>query len=420
MEIITVGEKIKRARVYKGLTLKNLCGEDMSVSKLSCIENGKVKPEKWVLKSLSEKLGIDYKELKKEIDEQIVESIEQIELYKNKDEELYFQYLYDYAKLANENGYYELGFSLTHKIFTFMIEKKSFSKVIKILGLHYELSNKTKVENKLTYYFDTATYFFESQEYLQAKNYYHSIKKYLLQFDPGNIELISKASYYEILCHYGMKDYKEACKLSKILEEYIMETNSNDSKVDLYHIMAILAMKDNDKNCLMYIEKAYRYCSNNNLKKVNIKLDFAVEFLRNQDIKTGKKLIEEAIEEFDKSQKVEYTRFLLKAIESLYNHKIDHNIDEYINEALDLSIILDNEKFMEKAYYYKTKQLINEGNFFSAEVYLSLSLEFLMKFGNAKMLYDRYMEMGKFYYDIKNIDDAIKYFALARNMKQRI
>ncbi|SHH93152.1 hypothetical protein [Clostridium intestinale] len=43
MEILSTGEKIKRARIYKGITLKELCGDKISISKMSCIENEKIK-----------------------------------------------------------------------------------------------------------------------------------------------------------------------------------------------------------------------------------------------------------------------------------------------------------------------------------------------------------------------------------------
>ena len=46
MEILSTGEKIKRARIYKGITLKDLCEDKISISKMSCIENGKVKADK--------------------------------------------------------------------------------------------------------------------------------------------------------------------------------------------------------------------------------------------------------------------------------------------------------------------------------------------------------------------------------------
>ena len=45
MEILSTGEKIKRSRIYKGITLKELCGDKISISKMSCIENGKIKAD---------------------------------------------------------------------------------------------------------------------------------------------------------------------------------------------------------------------------------------------------------------------------------------------------------------------------------------------------------------------------------------
>ena len=45
MEILSTGEKIKRARVYQGITLKELCSDEISISKMSCIENGKIKAD---------------------------------------------------------------------------------------------------------------------------------------------------------------------------------------------------------------------------------------------------------------------------------------------------------------------------------------------------------------------------------------
>ncbi|WP_243276500.1 helix-turn-helix domain-containing protein [Clostridium saudiense] len=53
MEILSTGEKIKRARVYKGITLKELCRDRISISKMSCIENGKIKADEESLKYIA-------------------------------------------------------------------------------------------------------------------------------------------------------------------------------------------------------------------------------------------------------------------------------------------------------------------------------------------------------------------------------
>ena len=78
MEILSTGEKIKRARVYKGITLKELCRDRISISKMSCIENGKIKADEESLKYIAEKLQIDYNYLTQDVYEQIKSNIENI------------------------------------------------------------------------------------------------------------------------------------------------------------------------------------------------------------------------------------------------------------------------------------------------------------------------------------------------------
>ncbi|MGL5354659.1 MAG: helix-turn-helix domain-containing protein, partial [Clostridium sp.] len=78
MEILSTGEKIKRARVYQGITLKELCGEQISISKMSCIENSKIKADENILKYIAKKLSVDYSYLVQDVQEEIIYNIELI------------------------------------------------------------------------------------------------------------------------------------------------------------------------------------------------------------------------------------------------------------------------------------------------------------------------------------------------------
>ncbi|GAA0181201.1 helix-turn-helix transcriptional regulator [Clostridium sediminicola] len=420
MEVLTVGEKIKRARVYKGLTLKNLCGKDLSVSKLSCIENGKVKPEEWILKTLSKKLGIDYLKLKKGIDEQIVENITQIEKNINFDENNYIKKLMEYAELAHKNKFYFLGFDLTHKLFEFMIEKKNFCKVIDIFRLHYELSNKTSEHNMMVYYFDAATYFYKSGEYVQALNYYKSIKEQLKEKGLNNDKLINQANYYELMCHFHLKNYNEAFELGKLLEELNKKVDCKITKGQTAQILGVLAIRMDKSKCEKYIELTYECYDNDKCRKAEASLDFAIEFIKTGQYEKGLEYIEMSVAEYDKTQKEKYAEFLIKTIEILIEFDMDKDSSTYIETALDLAIQIDRERLIERAYYFKSKYLIRQKNLYYAEMYLNLSLDFLKKFANLKEIYFRYMEMGKFYYDMKNVNDSVKYFTLARNIKDKL
>ncbi|SQC03258.1 helix-turn-helix domain-containing protein [Clostridium tetanomorphum] len=75
MEILSTGEKIRRARIYKGYTLKYICEDRISVSKMSCIENGKVVPEDWILEFIAKKLDLDIEYLKDDVRSQIRNNI---------------------------------------------------------------------------------------------------------------------------------------------------------------------------------------------------------------------------------------------------------------------------------------------------------------------------------------------------------
>ena len=78
MEILSTGEKIRRARIQKGMTLKTLCGDEISVSKMSTIENDKIQAEEWILDLVSERLGIKKDDLKKDIVQEINDELKSL------------------------------------------------------------------------------------------------------------------------------------------------------------------------------------------------------------------------------------------------------------------------------------------------------------------------------------------------------
>ena len=120
MEILSTGEKIKRCRVYKGITLKELCGDKISISKMSCIENGKIKADKESLKYIAEKLEVDYEYLVRDVYEQIkynIEDIKSSDYSIDKLEEI-INYNLEYSFKYQFN---DLSLDLTHTLFQLYI-----------------------------------------------------------------------------------------------------------------------------------------------------------------------------------------------------------------------------------------------------------------------------------------------------------
>jgi transcriptional regulator with XRE-family HTH domain len=59
MEILALGDKIKRQRKSLGLTLKDIAGDCITSAQLSYIESGKCRPSESLLRFICEKINLD-------------------------------------------------------------------------------------------------------------------------------------------------------------------------------------------------------------------------------------------------------------------------------------------------------------------------------------------------------------------------
>ncbi len=418
MEVLSIGEKIKRTRIYKGFTLKNLCGKDLSVSKLSCIENGKIPAEDWIIRSLAEKLEIDYNYLSKEIDEQIKENMEK--LINSKDKSNFSEQLLKYIDIAEVNGYYELAFTLMHELFNFLLEEDKLTDIINLLGRYYEITRNTNSKDRLTYYYDAAKYFCKNNECLQALSYFRGIKDTVKENYPEDVDLLFNAMFNESKCLYSIRNYEEIYNNSLNLLEVANSLNDKIKLGEAYQLLSVAFVKKDDKKSIEYFNKAFELYNDNAFKKAKLYHDYSLELFCSDRKDEAKNYMIKGLDLFPKNLVVEYTQYLITFIEVLSKNNYYDEIEIYIEEALDNAIASDNVKLMERAYYFKTKLLIMNGDLFSAEMYMNLSFDLLKKYANINDIYDRYIELGDLYYQMGNTEDSIKYFTLALNIKDKI
>ena len=150
MEILSTGEKIKRARIYQGITLKELCGNKVSISKMSCIENGKIKADKDILEYISNKLGLDYDYLVRDVEEQIVSNLELINKGLVPAEEM-DNVINHNLTYALEYSYNDLAFELIHKLFNYYVKNNKVENIQLIISQYYDLYQKNNnMENNIT------------------------------------------------------------------------------------------------------------------------------------------------------------------------------------------------------------------------------------------------------------------------------
>lgn len=420
MEILSTGEKIKRARIYKGITLKELCGEEISISKMSCIENGKIKADDECLKYISDKLQIDYSYLVQDVYEQIKDNIKNVKKSKHSLEKIesIIKYNLDYSFRYNFN---DLALELIHILFKLYIKDNKIEKLQLLISKYFDLyQHATNNEQIIIYYNDMAEFFVKNKEYHEAISYYSRIiqiyEKDQIKFDDKYIY----ACFYEGICYKNINLIEESYKcLKKIIDKEALFKNDND-KGDYYHEFAIV-------NILLYIGEADKY--------LNIALDYKKDDMKelakfkaeNGDIyfkvhKDDKALIE--LEDAAKIYPREDVRgcgeFLIKCIDILYkNNKYDEAFS-YISEALNLAIDIDDERLIEKAYYFKGMIHQKLNDYIQAEMYMNLATDFLLRFANNEEKYKRYNEMAELYYNLNELKESIKYFTLAIQIEKKL
>lgn len=418
MEILSVGEKIKRARVYKRLTLKDICNEKISVSKMSCIENGKIAPDDCILEFLSKKLDISIEYLKYDTKKQFVHNLKGFNKVEESQKEEFLKYNMYYAKQYN---YYDVAFKFIHIMFNYYIDNNKMDLARELLSEYYDICTKAKINTiKLIYYMDMGRYLFFSGEYSESANYYRIINDYIEQNKINESNIKIKASYYEAQSCMMDHNYKKAYIIANKLTNYIDEVDDL-WKAKIYNILLFLSVKtDDDVSFFRFKDEGEKYFGLNSKVKAQFMYNHGLKLLKEDNIDEAQKFICDSMKLFPNERNRKYSYFITDFINSLIASKDVTKYEELCDEILNYSIDINNYLIIEHAYYLKAKIFDKIGNKISFEMYMSLSLDFLLKLNNKNRLFDRYMEMGKMYADLNNVPEAIKYFNLAIKLGKKI
>lgn len=419
LEILSTGEKIKRARIYKGLTLKDICENKVSVSKMSCIENNKVIAEDWILEYISEKLHLDLNYLKHDVREQIEENIKAFygdEEVGNKIEEILYNLEY-----AERYEYYDLACKLLHILFKIYLDKEKYEDLSVIIPRYYDMCQKSKDEMlRVDYYMAIAKYLFINREFGQACSYYTTVKKTLKEMNNRHSIQYAKATYNECACYIMLREDEKAYNMLKELEEIISLTYDSVLKGEIYQILAMLCISLGIDKFNEYEQKSLQCYGSNFDKKCRALHNFACSMFENNQREQGLAYINTAVQEFPKEDKHVLCDFLVLIIDTLIEHSELDLAQEHCDNMLNLAITLDNLVYIERAYYFKASILLKQNNFIMAETYMNLSLDTLVKFGTKTQIYKRYLEMGSMYHNLGEVKDAVKFLNLALQLEKKI
>ncbi|ARC84749.1 tetratricopeptide repeat family protein [Clostridium argentinense CDC 2741] len=424
MEILSTGEKIKRARIYKGLTLRDICEEKISVSKMSCIENNKVTAEPWILEYISGKLDLDLKYLMHDVRDQILENIKVFKTYKenNSYSNNYIENVLYNLEYAETYRYYDLACEILHLLFSYHLSKNNFEDLRIIIPRYYDLCQKSNDELfQLKYYMDIAVYLSSNGEYSQAISYYSSVRKRLKELKVEDKSQLIRATYNECAALITMEDFDAAKERCDELVEIVDYSETDILKGDIYHIFSILALHTNDYEKFKdYEEKTLYYYRNDVRRKAMCFHNFALTMFKNNKRSTAKEYMNQAIEQYPKENTEQLCSFLIIAVQTLIENEILDLAQKVTDEVLNYAINLDSTKFIESAYYYKAVILQMQNNYSSSETYMNLSLDALVRYGSKSKIYKRYLEMGEMYHKLGEIAESIKFFNLAMQLEKKM
>ncbi|GAA0125797.1 MULTISPECIES: helix-turn-helix transcriptional regulator [Clostridium] len=423
-EILSIGEKIKRSRIYKGLTLKEICEEKISVSKMSCIENNKVDAEEWILEYISEKLELDINYLKHDVKKQLIDNIEVFRSCKetNNYYDEYFDDIEYNLEYAEKYAYYELCCEIMHLFFSAHIFKRNFDELRKLIPRYYDFCKRAHNElYQLKYYVDVGVYLSLNGEQRQAISYYNSVRTRLKELDVEDKLDLIRTTYNEGSAYMMLSEYEKASEICEELKSMIKYCENKKIEGAIYNLCSLLALHlENYDEFEAYKNKVFKLYKNDYEKYASCLHNFGEVLIRNKKIDLGENCIRESLKIFPRENKEKLCIFLIANLEALIENKMLGLAKEVSNELLTYAINLDSSKFIESAYYYKAILLQLEGDYAASETYMNLSLDALLKCGYKDKIYKRYLQMGNMYHKLGEVSESIKFLNLAMQLEKKI
>jgi tetratricopeptide (TPR) repeat protein len=394
LEILSTGEKIKRARIFKGITLKQLCENKISIAKMSCIENSKIKADKELLKYISEKIEIDLNYLIEDVYEQILNNLKMIKKNISCDNDSENK-LKDNLSYALKYKYYDLAFKLIHILFSYYVEENKAENIQLIVSQYYDLFQRNNTEeNTIIYFKDMARYLSQNGEYIEAISYYSKLREMFQQKKEGvdNAEYCL-IGYNEALCYQNLRKTEEAYSILSDIIGYVDKLKTDESKGKIYHIYATVCIKLK-KDCIdEYKNKAFKYQKYNPISVASSHGNYGKYYFEVGEKEKAIAEIEKGIKIFPQDnveRNVEFLNYCTVILIENVEYEIAYKI---IEEALNMAIITDNIKLIEKSYYVKGIILQKMDKYIEAEKYMNLSLDLLFKFGTRDERKCRYKDM---------------------------
>ncbi len=417
MEILSLGEKIKRKRKELNMTLKDLAGDRITPGQISLVESGKSNPSMDLLDYLANSLNtsseylMESEETQAEkiclfyenIAEALILSSDLVQAEQNIEISLYYseKYKLEYRKARN--------LSLRGDIYMAREEiaaaQQVFlsSNVIFIKNNAYEEIIKTFLKlGKIT---------LKLRGYQSASSYFKQAEKVFLDNEMANDFLLGEIYYSIGYTFFKLEDIDKAIKYSFLAQEKFKQI---DNKKEYANSLLLLSKEYNEKGD---IKNAIKY------SKITLKVFYEINnltYVSEIENNLGRLFyefdnMEQSFIHLNKANEIRQKSNDSKLIDTLANICENHIKLKSIEQAKEaLKHILEyvengNHTALREYYLLKYRVDLLEGNMKEAENTLLQALNFVKQEEHRKEAAEISIMLGKFYIDCGRDNDAARY-----------
>jgi transcriptional regulator with XRE-family HTH domain len=417
MEILSLGEKIKRTRKELNMTLKDLAGDRITPGQISLVESGKSNPSMDLLEYLAEALNTSIEYLMESEESQaekicyyfenmaesyiIGEALTNAEQYIEK--ALYYaeKYNLEYRKAKN---LYLRGVVYMKKEETALAQQFFLSANVIFIKNNYH-------EETVNTFLNLGKITLNLKAYHSSCSYFQQAEKVYSDNDIGNDFLLGEIYYYIAYTYFKLESFDKAMDYSFLAKEKFRQLDDKKEYAKALLLLSEQYSKQGDlNNAIKYSKKTldvYKEIEDGQLI-ADIENNLGKLFYEFENLEESFIHLNKAKEIRIKNKDKKLVNTLTNICENFIKLKDIEKAKLTLNEIIQ-AIDDGSDKALIQYYILKYKVELLESNTKEAENTLLLALNFVVNMEYVKEIAEISIMIGKFYLDCGKDKEAAKY-----------
>ncbi|MED0970531.1 transcriptional regulator [Bacillus paramycoides] len=418
-----IGERIRQVRMHKGLTQGEIVSGICSITYLSRIESGKIKPSSSFIKKVSNKLGIDgdylidgnYEEIKLTILE-ICNKYKKDKSINEADLSLLELYVREVDSIPSLLKVYGVLIYYHARQKNLLYVKSLVDQASQMIPSQVEMQD---TEDYIYYLKARGYYFYYKQDYIAAHDIYVQAESLL-----GVEETEQHAHIYYNLCLVYKELYKDksisrlyALKAYNIYRKNGMEKNVINTLLMLAVLYIIDELYEKALETLQKVENSVATNGDSTYLPI-ISYDYGKIYQGLKEYTNAIKYYEETLELSnllsEKHQKVYALRNMIEVYIELKDWK---NVNKVMNEAFHFLSIYDVPIAHVQLSGLKAKIFKIRGDYYEYEKNMQKAIEVGVEKKQHRLVAELSFELGNFYNENRSYKLSAKYFKISAENK---